>query len=322
MIYVLIGPPGVGKSSVIREIVDNIQPKHVTALDLEQYGGDEAERREFIKSYFSSNDLQDDIVVGAADQIETLRKIKQKTFMILLKPRKYASQLNLRGASQPGKLNQIKQNLENWADYADYVLDYDTQDVSHVANMVLSIVSLFSYEKSSGTLNSVTEFSNQYVSYRTPDVDKTTIVITLTEAMASTIRRHLSVRPGLLDLNSTSGRAYDHPAWSCRVYSLSSLDEKTANDAPTLSNVIVVNELETWSFDDYRCLDIQARLLGVDNFRNFRNLMADNRLITPYQVRRAINRISSLKPTAICFTQKVDFLIDNLVQSFLATQND
>lgn len=322
MIYVLIGPPGVGKSSVIREIANNIRPGHVTALDLEQYGDSEAERREFVKSYFSSNDLQGDIIIGAADQIETLRKLKQKTFMILLKPRKYASQINLRGASQPGKLNQVRQDLERWVDYADYVLDYDTQDVSHVANMVLSITSLFSYEKTTGATTNVMEFSDQYVIRQAPDMDKPTIIITLTEAMAHTIRQYLRARPGLLELGDESSHFCGCPAWSCQVYSLSSLNEKTACDAPTLNNVILINELETWSFDDYRCLDVQARLLGVDNFRNFRNLMADNRLIVPYQVRRAVNRINSLRPIAICFTQKVDFLIDNLVQSFLSTRND
>jgi len=113
MNYILFGPPGVGKSTLI----GILKTQGMRAIDLEDLYPN--------KIRFQLPNLTDDTFLGAADLNPSRSYRNAKKILLFLEQSDYDARRKERDANAPGKAQQAQHTIDDWrkgANY-DFVLD-------------------------------------------------------------------------------------------------------------------------------------------------------------------------------------------------------
>lgn len=122
---ILFGPPGIGKSTIIKELIAKGYP----AIDLEEVWPDEIRFK--LPQYLHHT------VIGAADLDP--KKYKDHIKILLYLPQKeYEQRRAIRDKAQPGKGSQKPHNIEDWkkGTQYNYIWSADSSVVAKIINLL------------------------------------------------------------------------------------------------------------------------------------------------------------------------------------------
>lgn len=133
MNFILFGPPGVGKSTLI----GNLKTKGISAIDLEDFWPN--------KIRFQIPNYVDNTFLGAADLNPRRSYRNAKKILLFLPQADYETRRYQRDKGQPGKASQAPHQIDDWTKGVTY--DY-VIDVSGTPDTVAS--SLLKYQREVG----------------------------------------------------------------------------------------------------------------------------------------------------------------------------